>query len=53
MGRSPAIDAGDNVLALPYDQRGSPFLRVANGTADIGAYEVPADIIFNSSFEGC
>jgi len=51
---SPAINAGDNVLSLPYDQRGPPYLRVAKGTADIGAYEVPADVVFNSGFEeGC
>jgi len=53
MGRSQAIDAGNNVLPLSYDQRGPPFLRAANGTADIGAYEVPAEVVFNSGFEGC
>jgi hypothetical protein len=40
---SPAIDAGDNgAVTLPYDQRGPGFDRIANGTVDIGAYEVQA-----------
>jgi hypothetical protein len=39
---SPAIDAGDNAAAagLSTDQRGGNFVRVANGTVDIGAVEV-------------
>ena len=44
---SPAINAGDNTLALDangnalnYDQRGSGYDRIANGTVDMGAYEV-------------
>ncbi len=45
---SPAIDAGSNSLAvlpttgqpLVYDQRGPGFARIANGTVDIGAFEV-------------
>jgi hypothetical protein len=39
---SPAIDAGNNALLPPgvqYDQRGPGFLRIVNGTVDIGAYE--------------
>ena len=43
---SPAIDAGDNALAvdadgnpLAYDQRGAGFPRIINGTVDIGAFE--------------
>ncbi len=44
---SPAINAGDNALAvdpttglpLATDQRGAPFVRIAGGTVDIGAYE--------------
>jgi hypothetical protein len=47
---SPAIDAGSNALAvdangqpLQFDQRGAPFLRVVNGTVDIGAYEGAPD----------
>lgn len=51
---SPAIGHGNNSLSLPYDQRGAPSVRVSGSSADIGAYEVQqADIVFNSSFEGC
>jgi uncharacterized repeat protein (TIGR01451 family) len=46
-GASPAIDAGDpnfdpNAFNPPllYDQRGSPYARVANNRIDIGAFEV-------------
>ncbi|MDY7013876.1 MAG: CHAT domain-containing protein, partial [Cyanobacteriota bacterium] len=34
---SPALDAGDNVMLPPTDQRGAP--RIFNGTVDIGAFE--------------
>jgi hypothetical protein len=44
---SPAINAGDNALALDAngnplttDQRGPGFPRIVGGTVDIGAYEV-------------
>jgi hypothetical protein len=40
---SPAINAGDNNAASvtgKFDQRGQGFARVANGTIDIGAFEV-------------
>jgi hypothetical protein len=46
---SPAIDAGSNPDSLDFDQRGSGFDRVANGQADIGAFElqlVPTPISF-------
>jgi len=36
---SPALDTGDNPLALTTDQRGTGFPRVLNGQADIGAFE--------------
>ncbi len=36
---SPAIDAGNNSGAPDTDQRGSGFVRILNGTIDIGAYE--------------
>ena len=47
LARSPAINAGDNTLAvdptthlpLATDQRGVPFARIFGGTVDIGAYE--------------
>jgi hypothetical protein len=39
---SPAIDAGDNVGAPMWDQRGAPFHRIVNGIIDIGAFEVQA-----------
>jgi hypothetical protein len=45
---SPAIDAGDNALALDQDanplttdQRGPGFPRVLGGAVDIGAFEAP------------
>jgi hypothetical protein len=49
---SPAIDAGSNALAvypttgqlLTTDQRGTGFPRIANGSVDIGAYEVQSYI---------
>jgi hypothetical protein len=44
---SPAIDAGDNALAvdtndqpLTSDQRGVPFARIQSGAVDMGAFEV-------------
>ncbi len=41
---SPAIDAGPNPVASfvgnEFDQRGAPWLRVYNGTVDIGAFEL-------------
>jgi hypothetical protein len=50
---SPAIDTGNNVLDLTYDQRGDGYLR-ESVIADIGAYEVDqTDIVFNSNLEGC
>ena len=48
---SPAIDKGSNALAvdpstgqpLTTDQRGPGFVRIVNGTVDIGAYEYTPD----------
>jgi hypothetical protein len=37
---SPAIDAGDNGYATPFDQRGPGFPRVLYGGIDIGAFEL-------------
>jgi trimeric autotransporter adhesin len=38
---SPALNRGNNTIAagLTTDQRGEPFLRVFDGTVDLGAYE--------------
>ncbi|MBP6530570.1 MAG: hypothetical protein KA260_10645 [Burkholderiales bacterium] len=38
---SPALDAGDNAAATAFDQRGTGFARIVNGTIDIGAFESP------------
>jgi len=61
---SPAIDAGDNPLELPCDQRAGVLLtlesfrmvdrreRVVGAHADIGAFEFGAgDALFSSGFE--
>ncbi len=54
LSHSPGIDQGGNPLPLTYDQRGSPFARVSNAVADIGAYEVQqGDVVFNNGFDGC
>ena len=45
---SPAIDAGNNTTFL-YDQRG--FSRVVGQSADIGAFEVQPDVIFETGFD--
>jgi len=50
-GVSPAIDAGNNIAALPYDQRGCPYARVVGAAADIGSFEV-ADHLFGDGFDG-
>jgi predicted outer membrane repeat protein len=36
---SPAIDAGDNIGAPLWDQRGPRFPRIEHGTIDLGAFE--------------
>jgi hypothetical protein len=36
---SPAIDAGNNVYASMWDQRGPGFPRIEHGIIDIGAFE--------------
>jgi len=47
------IDAGNNIGPdLAYDQRLVPFVR-DNGFADIGAYEIQEDVVFDSGFDGC
>ena len=51
---SPAIDAGNPDFAPPplYDQRGSDFPRVANGTIDIGALEVTHNLVVTNTADG-
>jgi len=34
-------DTGNNTGAPAFDQRGTPFARIVNGTIDIGAFESP------------
>ncbi len=36
---SPALDAGNNIANLSFDQRGSGFARVQGIKTDVGAYE--------------
>lgn len=48
---SLARNAGNNVGANDYDQRGSGYPRVVGVRADIGALEAPADRIFANGFE--
>lgn len=52
---SPAIDAGNDVAGLVFDQRGEPYLREFGAAADIGAYEVqtaPATYTIGGSVAG-
>lgn len=46
---SPALDAGDNIHSLAWDQRGEGFPR-AVGVPDIGAFE-DSGVIFADGFE--
>jgi hypothetical protein len=48
---SGAINGGSNPLGLPTDQRGQGFPRVIGSAADIGAYEVLLDEIFQDGFD--
>lgn len=49
---SPAIDAGNNLAKLAFDQRGTGYPRVIGSSADIGAYEFDTnDVIFANGFE--
>lgn len=50
LANSPAIDAGNNIANLAFDQRGAGFARVAGPAADIGAFETQ-DTIFANGFE--
>jgi len=44
---SPVIDAGTNVLALQFDQRG--VTRVIGSAPDIGAFEVPTALVVTNA----
>jgi len=51
---SPAIDMGDPTTLLlppPFDQRGTPFVRLYGGRIDMGAYErqLVVDVLFDES----
>ncbi len=52
---SQAIDAGEAVPGLRFDQRGAGFRRKSGPASDIGAFEVhrpDADELFDDHFEG-
>lgn len=49
---SPAIGAGNNLIPLSFDQRGSGFPRVFGPNADIGAFEWQGSPIDDSIFRG-
>jgi hypothetical protein len=52
MPGSPAIDAGNNVAHLDFDQRGPGYARSIGLRADIGAFEVQtSDVIFADGFD--
>ena len=48
---SPAIDVGNNLQGLAFDQRGEGFARVVGAQADIGAFESDSDHIFADGFD--
>jgi hypothetical protein len=50
---SPAIDSGSNPGNLATDQRGGTYARVVGAAADIGAFELQADVdaIFANGFD--
>lgn len=49
---SPAVDAGNNLTGVPFDQRGSGFVRVSGANADIGAFEFDlSDVILANGFD--
>lgn len=48
---SPAVNAGNNILAADNDQRGPGFARVIGSAPDIGAVEFDPDRIFINGFD--
>lgn len=54
-GSSPAIDHGNDLVALDDDQRGPGYVRAFGAGPDIGAFEfqpVGGEIIFRDGFDG-
>jgi hypothetical protein len=52
---SPAIDTGNNLANLDFDQRGEGFLRRSGAAVDIGAFELQTtnnDVVFADGFDG-
>jgi hypothetical protein len=47
---SPAINAGNNVLNLSFDQRDTAYARVVGALPDMGAVEFDPDHIFGDRF---
>jgi hypothetical protein len=48
---SPAIDGGNEVSGIDFDQRGPEFPRHVGAFADIGAYELDGEVIFDDRFD--
>lgn len=49
---SPVIDVGNNASGASTDLRGTGFMRVRNGTADIGAIEFDLpDLVFRNGVD--
>jgi hypothetical protein len=49
---SPAIGAGNNLIPLFFDQRGSGFPRVHGINPDVGAFEWQGNLVDDSIFRG-
>src|SRR5262249_36369471 len=50
---SPAIDKGNNLNGLAFDQRGAASPRIRGSAADIGAFEAPSNlVVLNASDSG-
>lgn len=52
LSASPAINAGNDISNVSYDQRGDGFPRTIGAGTDIGAFELnTADVIFADGFD--